>query len=228
VSGYRFIKQEIMQRIRERVYAQGDIIPNEVELAAEFGCSRTTVNRAMQELADDGIIDRRRKGGSRVRMAPVRQTKLEIPLIRMEIEATGATYRYLLIERAAGNGPPWLLQCLKLTGQAPVIHLRCVHFADETPQIYEERWISLAAVPQAANADFSIHNPNEWLVSAVPFTTAEFAFSAINLNTANAKLLNAKAGDASFVAERTTWLDGTSVTFARLMFRPGYQMVTRI
>ena len=228
MTGYRLIKQEMMQRIRAGVYGPGDLLPGEVELATGFGCARATVNRAMQELSDDGIIDRRRKGGSHVKLAPLRQAKLEIPLIRVEIEASGAIYHYTLIERAEMVTPEWLATKLAMSGQQNLIHLRCVHFANNIPQIYEERWINLKAVPGAAYADFKTRNPNEWLVNAVPFTTAEFAFSATNLNAANAKLLAAKTGEASFVAERVTWLEQTAVTFARLIFRPGYQMMTRI
>jgi GntR family transcriptional regulator, histidine utilization repressor len=228
MTGYRFIKAEMMQRIRKRHYMPGANIPNEVELAAEFSVARATVNRALRELSDEGVVERRRHSGTRVAVLRTRQAKLEIPLIRVEIEATGAAYRYGLIERAEMAAPEWLAAKLSLSDQQKLIHLRCAHFANDMPQIYEERWINLAAVQEAASADFTTQNPNEWLVNAVPFTTAEFAFSANNLTAANAKLLGAKTGNASFVAERVTWLGETAVTFARLHFRPGYQMVTRI
>ena len=217
-----------MRRIHARHYAPGANIPGEVELAGEFGVARATVNRALRELSDDGILERRRNSGTRVAASRARHAKLDIPLIRTEIEAGGATYRYALLERQQMIAPQWLAARLDLTALNEVIHLRCLHFAGGAPFVFEERWINLQAVPQATDADFAAHNPNEWLVNAVPFTTAEFAFSATNLAAEDAKLLGAKSGDASFVAERVTWLERQAVTFARMLFKPGYRMMTQI
>ena len=83
--GYRDIKREMFRRIRAREWPPGARLPGEVDLAAEFGCARATVNRAMRELATDGIIERRRKAGSRVRLVPSRQVTFEIPLVRAEL-----------------------------------------------------------------------------------------------------------------------------------------------
>ncbi len=227
MTGYRFIKQEMLRRMQAQYYVAGANIPSEIELAAEFGVARATVNRALRELSDEGILERKRHSGTRIAVSRTRHAKLEIPLIRAEIEATGTTYSYRLLEREIVQAPDWLAARLSLS-IAQILHLRCLHFASGTPHIFEDRWINLAAVPQAVNGDFTSHNPNEWLVNAVPFTTAEFTFSAQSLEAAEAKLLGAKTGDASFVAERITWLGKTAVTHARLLFRPGYKMVTKI
>ncbi len=48
------------------------VLPRDEDQAADLGCSRATVQRAMQELAAAGRIDRRRKGGTQVRQSPVR------------------------------------------------------------------------------------------------------------------------------------------------------------
>ena len=217
-----------MRRIHARHYAPGANIPGEVELAAQFSVARATVNRALRELSDEGILERKRNSGTRVAAARARHAKLEIPLIRDEIEASGATYRYALLERQQMLAPQWLAARLDLNALSKVIHLRCLHFASGTPFVFEERWINLQSVPQAADADFAAHNPNEWLVNAVPFTTAEFSFSATTLDANDAKLLGAKSGEASFVAERVTWLEKQAVTFARMLFKPGYRMLTQI
>ena len=84
------------------------MLPGEVELALEFGCSRATVNRAMREVGELGLVDRRRKAGTRVRMAPLRQARFEIPLVRAEVENTGAVYRYALVQRETVVAPDWL------------------------------------------------------------------------------------------------------------------------
>jgi GntR family transcriptional regulator, histidine utilization repressor len=225
--GFRDVKREVFRRIRSNQWGPGTLLPGEIDLASEFGCARATVNRAMQELSDDGIIERRRKGGTRVKLAPIRQVTFEIPLIRAEIEARGAAYRYNLISSHTGTAPKWLQARLDVRAKTAVRHLQCLHVADETPFQYEDRWINLAAVPRAEAADFSKISPNEWLVSEVPYTNAEVRFSAARANTIIAKQLKTATGEPIFLAERTTWLGEVPVTNVRLYFAPAYQMIAR-
>jgi GntR family transcriptional regulator, histidine utilization repressor len=225
--GFRDIKREVFRRIRSNEWGPGTLLPGEVELAAEFGCARATVNRAMQELSDDGIIERRRKGGSRVKLAPSRQVTFEIPLIRTEIEGRGAEYRYELISSAIEKAPKWLQVRLGLAADTFVRHAECIHYADRTPFQYEDRWISLSAVPQAREADFSSVSPNEWLVSEVPYTNAEVRFSATHANFKVAKLFKTVVGESIFLSERSTWLAEIPVTNVRFYFAPNYQIIAR-
>jgi GntR family transcriptional regulator, histidine utilization repressor len=222
--GYRDIKSEVFRRIRSNEWGPGTLLPGEVELAASFGCARATVNRAMQELSEDGIIDRRRKGGSRVKLAPVRQVTFEIPLVRKEIEQRGHLYEYKLLSDKIIEAPRWLVTELNLSPKQKLRHIKCLHSADATPYQFEDRWINLKSVPSARTADFTTVSPNEWLVSEVPYTNAEVKFSATVANAAVAKHLETETGMPVFLAERTTWLSSASVTKVLLHFAPGYQM----
>ena len=85
--------------------------------------------------------------------------------------------------------------------------------------------INLAAVPLAAQADFSVISPNEWLVGEVPYTNAEVRFSATRAESKISKHLKTKIAEPIFLAERTTWLSGTPVTNVHLYFAPGYQVI---
>jgi GntR family histidine utilization transcriptional repressor len=225
--GFQDVRDEVLRRIRTRVWAQGDVLPTEIELAEEFGVARATVNRALRELADQGVIDRKRKSGTRVVETPVKQAKLEIQIVRQLVEDQNAAYRYALVHRTAVPCPDWLASRLGLPTDQPVLHLKCMHFADNQPFQFEERWINIAAVPDVAEADFSDVGPNEWLLRAVPFTEAEIAFSAISADNETAAFLGSHAGAAHFQMERTTWLQGQPVTYVRMIHPQGYKMATR-
>lgn len=224
---FRVLKAEFLRRIRARIWAPGALIPGELELAGEFGCARATINRALTELAEEGVIERRRRAGTRVKLSPVRQARFEIPIVRAEIEATGAAYRYALVDRAVGPAPDWLRALRDLPEGARMLHLICMHYADDRPFQHEERWINIAAVPQVETADFISSGPNEWLVQAVPFTDAEIGFSATAADPRLAEFLALAPGEPVMLAERTTWLEGQLVTHARLHFGRGYRMTTR-
>jgi GntR family histidine utilization transcriptional repressor len=221
---YRGVKAEILRRIRAREWEPGALLPPETELAAEFGVARATVNRAMRELAEEGALDRRRRAGTRVSAAPVRRARFAIPQTRAEIEAMGARYRYARLRRAEEPAPP----ALGLPSGAPMLHIEAMHYASETPWQFEDRWISLAAVPAARGESFEEIPPGEWLVAEVPFSEAEMSFSAAMAGADLARRLHLKAGTAVFQAERTTWLDGRLVTHARMSYPPGYRLMTRL
>jgi len=226
-TSFRDVKQSVLRRIRDKTWEPGSIMPGEVELAEEFGCARATVNRAMRELAEEGILERKRKAGTRVNLAPIRKAKFTIPLIRTEIEASGTPYRYVLVSREIMIAPAWLRARLQLETEARVLHLECMHYAANAPFQFEDRWINIAAVPGVEKADFTKIGPNEWLVNQVPFTDAELSFSATGADEKLAGFLSIAIAEPVFTAERTTWLDKLPVTFARMSFARGYRMTTR-
>jgi len=69
-SSYRDIKAIVLTRIRANIWPPGANLPGEIELAKEFGCARATVNRAMRELVDDGILERNAKPEQRLNHPP--------------------------------------------------------------------------------------------------------------------------------------------------------------
>lgn len=227
-TGYKEIKQTVLDRIRSGDWQPDTLLPNEQDLAIEFSCTRTTVNRALRELAEEGFLERRRKAGTRVLSAPQRQARFSIPLVRDEVEAQGGTYRYALVSARAEHAPDWLVARLALGADRRVMHVRCMHYSGNTPFQFEDRWIVVASVPVVEGADFSAVGPNEWLVQTVPFTNVELSFLASRADPETAGFLDVTAGEPVFTAERITWLQGEPVTFAKLYFAAGYRMTTRV
>lgn len=224
---YKEVKSDILAKIIKGDWAPGDLVPNEVDLAETYKCARATVNRAMRELSDDGIIERRRKAGTRVRMSPIRQARFDIPVIRDEVEDKGASYRYSLASRSLRVAPDWLRARLRLPDDGMVLHLVCMHYADGIPYEHEDRWINLTALPKAETADFSENGPSEWLISTIPFSEAEINFSAGLADEKLADYLACSVGDPLFNIERSTWWENDAVTYVRFSYRPGHRMTTR-
>jgi GntR family histidine utilization transcriptional repressor len=225
---FRDIKSELESRISRRVWAPGATMPGEEALAAEFGGARATVNRALQDLARSGLVERKRKSGTRVALHPVREARFAIPIVRKEIEARGAAYRYSLLSREALEAPEFLRGRLGLPDRTRVVHVRCLHLADRAPYQYEDRWINIAAVPGAVKESFEHIGPNEWLVANAPFSRAEFVFRAARASPEEATLLQLPADEAVFIGERMTWLAEKPITLVRMVHPPGHRMITEI
>lgn len=224
--GWQAIRAEALRRIREREWPPGELIPNEADLAAELGCARTTANRALRDLAEAGYLDRRRKGGTRVVMTPLRKATLQIPVIRQEVEATGARHGYRLLSRALLPAPDAVAARLHLEQGVELLHLRAVHFQDDTPFVHEDRWIDPATVPGILSIDLSQIDANAWLVQNVPFTRGELSLSAAAADPAVAESLACPPASALFTMERITWMGERPVTKVTLHYAPGHSLRT--
>lgn len=225
---WRSIQEELLRRINEREWPPGILLPNEADLAVEFGCARATVNRAMRELSEAGLIDRKRKAGSRVALHPISRVVLDIPIIRLEVEQRNAQWRYSLLDRKIRNAPGRVTSRLGLARDTKMLHLTAMHFADSHPFLHEDRWINLAAVPAVLNVDFTQVSANEWLIQNAPYTAGDIAFSAMNASRHLAELLEAQEAAALFVIDRITWNKHVPITSVRLSYAPGYRMNTRL
>jgi GntR family histidine utilization transcriptional repressor len=220
---WQAVRAEVLRRIRARDWAPGAQIPHEADLARELGCARATVNRALRELAQSGVIERRRRVGSRVALHPVRKATLDIPVLRLEIEARGGSYDFALLRREMLK-PPTHVQALFGDKTEPLLHVLGVHSENGSPHALEDRWIDPAAVPTALRADFAAMSPNEWLVLNVAFERGDIAFSAAMADAEAAQALGCGEGEALFVTERVTWHGERPLTHVRLSFAPGHRM----
>jgi len=224
---FRDVMAEILHRITDGPWGPGTLLPGEVELAEEFRCSRTTMNRALREVSELGFLDRKRKAGTRVRMAPIRQARFEMPIVRAEVEKTGASYRYALVSREILAAPDWLRARMNLQVGSEVVHLVCLHSANGEAFQLEDRWINATALPQALQQDFAAIGPNEWLVAAVPFSEVEISFLAAAADAITVTHLDHKLGEPVFCVERATWWQNAAITLVTLSHRRGYRMTTR-
>ena len=155
VNSWQDIQSEVLDRIRSRHWKPGELIPNEAELALEFGCARATVNRALQAVADAGWIDRKRKAGTRVATHPERKAVLSIPVIRKEVEGAGKVYSHRVLHSAVKQPSAATAARIGFTKGKQALEVHTLHQSDGKPYAYEERWININHLPEAQHADFS-------------------------------------------------------------------------
>lgn len=218
------IQELIRTNIKDRTWAPGDLIPGEVALAEQYGCARTTVNRALRELASTGVIDRKRKAGTRVALQRTRRVSAEIPIIRVQVEEQNMTYHFDLLKNEQVLPGARIRDELRIKNACKALHIRSVHYADDKPFIYEDRWINTQTIREIKDVDLSQTSANEWLVQHVPFTSGEFVVEACKASKTVAKTLALKVNDPVLVSRRATWLEDQSVTTVNLYYAAGYQM----
>jgi GntR family histidine utilization transcriptional repressor len=228
VKSWRKVQEIVLGKISARQWMPGEFIPNEADLALELGCARTTVNRALRAVAETGLLDRKRKVGTKVTTNPVRKATISIPIIRQEIEDKNQLHSYTLIEKGKYFPPLDVKAQMGLKGNQKALRIEAVHYANNRPYVYEDRWINLSTVPKAENIDFEIENANEWLIQNAPLSRGDFSFYSINADKKISKILGTSEGNALLIAKRMTWNGFDAITSVKLIYHFGYEMVTAI
>lgn len=214
----------VLEHIESRRWRPGDRIPDESDLAESFGCARSTVNRALRELAAAGVLDRKRKGGTRVAIDPARRMFGDIPITRHEVEAAGKTYSADILERLTGALPARLAKRLQVDADTPAHFILTVHKADSQPVLLEHRWVNIEAVPSITDQCFEHISVNEWLIREVTFTSGKLVFQAVNADRLTARQLGVSEGEAVLAGERITRSGRQWITLAELRHAPAYAL----
>jgi len=224
LATHRGIREAIRARIVAGEWKLGELIPGEAQFAGEYDCSRTTVNRALQALAEEGIVERKRKGGTRIRPLPTPQAQFRIPIIREQVESRGLSYGHRVVARERTMPPLAVRRRLQLAVGTQAAYLETLHLADDTPFAFERRWVNLATVPDFEHASLDHLSANEWLVRTVPFTRGEVGLTATTADEHLAAMLGADRSEALFTLDRTTWFDDRAVTTMQLFYKSGYRL----
>ncbi|MCJ9749724.1 histidine utilization repressor [Neorhizobium sp. BETTINA12A] len=214
------ILSDIEGRIVSGEWPPGYRLPFEVDLAVQYGCSRMTANKVLTHLARAGLIERRKKSGSFVSQPVTQAAVLEIHSIEAEVRSLKLAYSYRLENRVRREATPLDRQHLELSETASVLDLVCLHHAGERPFCLEERLINLTTVPEAESEDFSKSAPGTWLISQIPWSTAEHRIYAQSAGAEVAKRLDISRNAACLAIERRTWGSTGPVTFVRFTY-PG-------
>lgn len=213
MHAYEEIRSEMLSRIADHRWTPGYLLPHEQELAREFGVARGTIRRAMSDLVDQGLLERKRKAGTRVAQRTSHSSTLTIPIVRKEVTGKGAQYGYKLLEIKSGED---VNDSTNHFRGAQLIQIRCLHFADGQPYQLEDRLISTDAVPEARDQDFSEVSPNEWLVEQVPYSAVRTLLRTEPADVLQARHLKIRQGTPVFVIERQTRLECVPITFVKM------------
>ena len=221
---YLVVQAHLREGIKSGQWTVGDRLPSESELVAQFGVSRMTVNRALRELEQEGLIRRQQGAGSFV--APLERvaSTLVIRDIHEEIAARGHRHEAELLslsERRARRGEA---ERLGLEAGAQLFHSRILHRENGLPLQLEDRLVNPATAPDYLTQDFRLQTPTAYLLQVAPLTGATYQIEAAAASAEEAQALGLSAGDPCLVIERSSRSHGGTVTWVRLV-HPGARHV---
>lgn len=205
LADWKSIRRSVLNSIQSGELKPGDYLPREVELAEEYGCTRSTVGRALRDLAMAGFLERKRKGGTTVSANPVRKAPLEVPIIRAAIRAAGKEPSYQLLQFDRSISAPQIAAILGLPPNTIFVFIEAVYLSDNVPYQFERRWLVPKAVPKLQEINIQAAPVDEWLLENAPLTRASIEIQAVAAPEQVADHLHLETGAPSLLITRASW-----------------------
>lgn len=214
------IRRSLAQAILSGKWPAGTKVPAELALTEHYATSRMTVNKALQSLVSEGLVERRTKTGTVVTARARERPVLEIWDAADAVRRIGGRYSYRLLECGMLEAGAPARAELGLDDETPALWMLCLHLSDDRPFQLEERLVNVKAAPKITCQPLETVSPGQWLLANIPWTTAKHVISARAANPRIADILAIEHGDACLVVERRTWNDEVPVTLGRFWY-PG-------
>ena len=212
------ISEFILTHIREGSWPDGYRIPSEAELMKKFSASRMTVNRAVKELAAQGLLYRERGRGTFVAKPVPRSELLNIRDIEEEIRERGGTYFSELKSIGPEPESPLTTHVFGREGATNIARSKVIHHENGKPLQLEDRWVNLDAAPGYLEVDFSRTTAYRHLMQSAPLQKAEHELTAVLPTPEQQTFLQVQANEPCLLLKRKTWSGDRLVSYAELLY----------
>ncbi|MBA3774519.1 MAG: histidine utilization repressor [Ramlibacter sp.] len=220
LPAYEQVKAFIKQRIGSGQWRPGDPVPSEAALMQQFGISRMTVNRALRELAGEGLVTRVQGSGTRVAQLHRISSKLTIRDIHEEVAERGHVHTARVLLAVREKAAAGLADSFGLRTGAVVFHSVLIHMENGVAIQYEDRYVNPAAAPAYLETDFTQTSPTLHLLRHAPLTEASYSIEACLPTLEEARELGIKRGEPCLAMMRRTVSGAHVASVARLVY-PG-------
>ena len=210
---YTSIKEDLLVKIKNGTYAEGDLIPSEIDLAKEYGVSRPTIRQALRILTSEGYLDRRKRRGTIVADPNADQHRQrEVPdfgvrkikgVQSFEDELTWAgkkidTMPILVKEEPATNE---VAKGLGVKPGDPVYKLVRLRYVDGVPNVFTENYVPASLYPGFIDGvDFSEKRLyGRMREMGRPVVTVYRRIDVIKADSSISMLLDVSIGDPMFL-----------------------------
>jgi GntR family transcriptional regulator, histidine utilization repressor len=218
LPAYEQVKAWIRRHIASGRWKPGDPVPSEAALMRQFGISRMTVNRALRELAAEGLVTRVQGSGTKVAQLHRISSRLTIRDIHEEVAERGHVHSTRVLHAAREKAEAALAQSLGLHTGAAAFHTVLIHFENGVPIQYEDRYVNPAAAPRYLETDFTRVSPTLHLLQHAPLTEASYSIEACMPTPAEARILKIKRSEPCLVMTRRTVSGAHVASVARLLY----------
>lgn len=217
---YRQVKEVLTKRIADGVWAAGDTLPSEPEIAADLGVSHGTVRKALDELTTENLVTRRQGKGTFV----ARHDEARILFQFFKLFPDSGERRYpdsRILDVQVRDADAGAIKILGLRKGARVVRIERVRTLAGSLCVIERITLARAQFPGIEKRDL----PNNLYelyrsVFGVTLVRATERLKAVAATRREAKHLGLRVGDPLLSIDRVAFaIDGRPVEWRRSLCR---------
>jgi GntR family histidine utilization transcriptional repressor len=217
---YQMVKNHILNLIQSGRIRPEERIPSENELVSTLKVSRMTVNRALRELAAEGLLVRIQGVGTFAARPKPQSALLEIVSIAEEIRRQGGIHSSKVHLLRSERASPKTAKKMAFYPGEEVFHAVIVHFDRGLPIQLADRYVNPLVAPQFLEQDFSTMTPGEYLMEVSLITEVEHLIEAALADKNARAVLKLKRNTPCLLLHRTTWAGDIVAAHNRFVY-PG-------
>ncbi|MGW0585692.1 GntR family transcriptional regulator [Streptomyces sp. NPDC002920] len=219
---YVQIRREIEAKIRAGNLPPGSRLPTEMDLSTQYGVSRATAQRVLNDLAEAGLAIRRRRHGTFVADV-TRQINL-LNFVTPAAAAKGAPGRHEVVSARIVRAADAVLALPGASADTAVVELvRRKLDVREEPQSVERHVVLFAVAPDLLNENLEDLVTLPYLQRrGVPIDAIRLYLDPVTLDEHDATLLHSEIGTPALMRRRELRTDdGSTVEVVTTLVRPG-------
>ncbi len=214
---YQQLQRALREAIETQVLGPEDALPSERQLAADLGISRITVRKAIDGLAEEGLLVRRQGSGNFVGQR-IEKNFAKLTSFSEDMRSRGRVPSSQWLKKTEGTVSPEEAMKLALSPGSLVYRFHRLRSADAEPMALEYCTVVAACLPSLDAVSTSLYDALE-AAGHRPVRALQ-RLRALLLNEEQAKLLGAAEGDAGLLVERLGFLrDGRAIELSQSYYR---------
>ena len=214
---YAKVKQAICQQIDNGEWQPDQRVPSESEMVKALNVSRMTINRALRELTDEGILVRQQGVGTFVARKKSHSALFEVHNIADEIAARGNKHSAKLVDITLAKATMEEAMNLGVRTNHSIFRATILHFENDVPIQIEYRVVNAELAPEYDKQDFQYNGAYHYLMKVAPMTEGEHLVEAVTASPSECELLQIEKTEPCLQIKRRTWCKEQLVTNARLI-----------
>jgi GntR family transcriptional regulator len=212
----------LLDRIEDGEYKAHEQLPSENELCNNFQVSRSTAQKALQVLVDQGFAYRVQGKGTYISDKMITYSITASLSFSAEIIGLKKSPQSKLIHEEKVPASERIARKLKINKGDEIYSIQRVRFVDKIPMAIQTSYLPKKLVPGLIDYEFDEGSLFKTIKNNYghEISDAHETLKAIRCDTYEANLLKLHEGDAVFLLERTTKLhSGKMLEFVRTILR---------
>jgi GntR family histidine utilization transcriptional repressor len=220
---FALIKQFLEQQISSGELSSGAKIPTEQSLADSFSVSRMTARRAVQELADMGMLTRTPGSGTFV-AEPIKTVPMIAITNLVDAAKQSKTHSHRIISADAVQLAANKARLMGLMADTLVFQLNLLHLNNNRPIQWQQICVNRSLAPALLKQKMDKIDPNDYLQWVCTPTKSDYQVSSVLPSASQRRDLDLSHQDntSCLSVERRDWVD-ESVLSISTMLHPAEQ-----